>query len=1809
MNKNNTSSRLTEPVRKCNVTDTFSNNKLSKDTLRISFTKFTKLHGIVPFEASFYNERAGSDAALTLNCWISYFSFYDINTNSSRLHLRAISNFNNYYIEEVPGEHHYDVSSDFDADHFPSTVKIANNSVVMLMIDGLLDDNIFVLHNHSFMMSYQDFVANKFEQRVSFSCFPSEINDNIWSFLFCFNDKCRMLELMMKPTIGYYASSRHLTHLRYVFRNRLSTLLHSKIVFSSLISQRYNELRLLKSNVKVRALWLDHLLNKVDPTSSGVGQALESMFDSKGMIQHLINTSKHSLSDSSILLDSLMDLMPLVYHLYNAKRVTDYVIPIFSFIRGRYKSGVIEIFSYVINKHLPRYMATSKGISNDSLETFFLMLENLSKEISDVDMSPLKGNLVKLLSCLFAHQFISPEKAKTINWLGLIDDKLVVQWQDAKGIPEITADLLNGVTAILRTVFSRPKGEHIFTISSCADLVSCIQWLIQYEYHRSPEGVESSSEVPDEVWIKNLEEAWKRSEQVYVPLHARLSVSRLKSRLIEMKMKAQSLDYGQRVLPFNVALVSGPGTGKSTWIVPALAKTALDGLGIRHSYTVETMPKGIANVSGSDKYFSTYDPVRHPVVSLDELGSGKSEMQRDNNVMNDMVSLLGENDYFPPKADVSEKGKVAYKPFINVLSSNNVNFGINDYINNTDAFWRRIHIMFKIRVKSEYQVEGKIGTQIDPAKVSDGSVDCIEFLPMICTANGPVIPTETGSDSDWLNFSEARDLVYRRATKHRFLQSGINKTRALAQELENQACEHGLLACPDCSNNTKVSEILSKMGVSSAIEPRSAGTFNDELSHLEKLTYTLSGIVVLLIYFCYFAFIFVFKRTQIEKVKRDIKAAYGLLFKLESLLDRVEHIRSYLVEDTKSVLHIASLCALVGGMVIFYKTCTRNDPKEEEYYPYPPSLRRDRRKEEEDIFPTGVYGSPPPTNHEVSKNPYDDRDGYVIYGKKSSMPVDVWQRKLSSNFLSVNIYNDKGDCVGGCSLLGVCEQYAIGPWHTLRCMKEEGHYLTVRKATTNELKQRRYISELFKMRSHPSLVEYLENDIAVIRLPDYNAFINLLDCFPSDVNYSGSLTKISGELMKHSQNDLRTLYEPYEGRKSRVSYNIGGEIMSPIVYDGYATTPNVQGCCGAVLTAIRGPQKFIVGFLVAGISSKAIVDPKDSLRHMFGILHKDVLDQAIFKLNAGGIIISPFSSLPLSDNRFIKDEDLDEVSKYNHSVWTEPQDRGVTDFLGSLKVPRLKEKSAVEWYPNGKAILQSLPKGYQHNLIAPKFTSVIDNDGNYLSCQRHTLNQISKPVSNINLSHLELAIENLTEKFCKVSDFQHDQILDMDTCVSGADNNPFVKSMELTTGTGYGYKGKKIDYVVPIPDDHPHRSIASNGKMLNSEMKEKIIDMVKTYKSGYRIGIIMQLLKKDEPRDKDKVAKRAIRMFVGVTVCNYILTKMYYGMFMGIFCRNPILCETVGGINSHGAMWGQLYKELSKFKNVINGDFSKYDKLISVLMLLASFTVIKKVKKHYGKIISDEHDRILNGIASDISNPILLLDKDLLQQPGSLASGVLLTFVLNNIANSLYIRLAYLHTESHKYSSPEECIRTFEDNVVFFAGGDDNTYSVSDKVKDTFNFKNVRDYFSSIGIKYTPADKTDREYLYEDISNASIFKRRWAFDSEYNIWKAPLERPSIGKMLTICVRSKFVSKDQQQLQALNQAVSELAQFDRDEFNIVISILKTHFPNLEADYDAILAEQSNSEVTPWVPDYEIPFVENVTPLSCDENQSAACYDHS
>jgi hypothetical protein len=252
--------------------------------------------------------------------------------------------------------------------------------------------------------------------------------------------------------------------------------------------------------------------------------------------------------------------------------------------------------------------------------------------------------------------------------------------------------------------------------------------------------------------------------------------------------------------------------------------------------------------------------------------------------------------------------------------------------------------------------------------------------------------------------------------------------------------------------------------------------------------------------------------------------------------------------------------------------------------------------------------------------------------------------------------------------------------------------------------------------------------------------------------------------------------------------------------------------------------------------------------------------------------------------------------------------------------------------------------------------------------------------------------------------------------------------------------------------------------------------------------------------------------------------------------------------------------------------------------MMSVFDVILGVKNRF-RVVSPVEKAVLTAIASDVANPYVLMGQDLLRIPGSLSSGVLQTFIVNNIANSFYIRLAYMNAFRSAYpGKTRECaLAHFEENVVFFALGDDNTFSISSEALKFFNFKIAQTFFAKVGIKYTLADKTDDAYGSVPVSQASIGKRMFVPDDNDFVC-APIEKPTIGKIVTMALEGGPLSLVDKQKECLVAAALELSQHGRKTFDDSVEKLRKIGADLNCNvvyptYDELKQKQIEGKTVP------------------------------
>jgi hypothetical protein len=241
---------------------------------------------------------------------------------------------------------------------------------------------------------------------------------------------------------------------------------------------------------------------------------------------------------------------------------------------------------------------------------------------------------------------------------------------------------------------------------------------------------------------------------------------------------------------------------------------------------------------------------------------------------------------------------------------------------------------------------------------------------------------------------------------------------------------------------------------------------------------------------------------------------------------------------------------------------------------------------------------------------------------------------------------------------------------------------------------------------------------------------------------------------------------------------------------------------------------------------------------------------------------------------------------------------------------------------------------------------------------------------------------------------------------------------------------------------------------------------------------------------------------------------------------------------------------------IIGGDYAKFDKSMSALVLIAAWKVIINVYKAAGH--SEKHIAKLWCIAYDSIFTFCNFNGTLMQFFASNPSGHPLTVVINGIANCLYMRYAYT------ILNPEHEATTFRENVHLMTYGDDNGMGVSENVP-WFNHTSIQEVLANCGIKYTMADKLAESVPYIHISNFTFLKRSWRWEPELNSHTCPLDHDSIEKMLMVTVKSKSVTPEFQMATIIRSALGEYFFYGKEIFEKKRILLMRIAQEIELDY--------------------------------------------
>lgn len=1543
--------------------------------------------------------------------------------------------------------------------------------------------------------------------------------------------------------------------------------------------------------------------NGVDTTNSNDNSFLNTNYSESYLlnmttnlsstIQYPIRKARESLFSWTVSKMSPEQLLKIVTH-YNY--VGKYDIPLDMFISTCISLGSVNdlkgqisvIWTYIRSLHyLPKYelfkqdfVLFMKYIAPDTVKptSFSGMLErgldffdHILDNPSDLHKHIGLYHVKKIFTFLIYQHLVPNSFNDIISFMELNDDG------DTKRLKEkgITKTYLIGVfKSISKLLRKYQLGQDIYDIHDISVFIAEVDWLRSNNHNRSVGG-----KITNEEWMQRLERAYKARFKIRVDYSDGFTNTKT---LVTRALK--EIDYlwhyckydsdGMRPNPVVVGIYGDSGSGKTSYVIPCMSQV------LQRAYDIEApdIKSGLYPLNPNDPFMSGYIPGIHPCILIDEIGAYKNCERNTNNIVsNQILEMLSSGKLVLNSASLEDKGKRVFSPYGIFIASNFADFGAPAIVNHKEAFINRLDFVVRIKIKDEFKMTDSEGTKIggmdndkirihqekmleeDPEAKKYNEFYPVEFWICEKQIDSFVQGKEKVGFIDMMKLFNAK--VYQEKKKN----IELSKRQQSSFDILLTSGEYWI--CPN-------------------ILWRGLGWI---YIYLQMLLWLWFWRFLSILYYP-FSFILDYSNYFTNKIRS---------IKLEMFYHKIGAVRMAagdLYERTKVRIknsdpwYSGIMIAVATTAITLFLSKIQLGKQEEDDVPESnvaelDGVRRESKftvinRKDNTLVPTSheLFGSIPPKYIESMNCIYNNKKEIsYIMGRSSGVLESDLIRQCIGNIYDLHIANLKAanrDMKGNrCHLFGVGGCYYLMPYHAAVLMGEDTliELSQFINADGDEFSER-CVSVMHTIDYHDGLWRRVSEDVAMIYLPHIQPRKDLTKYFLRDF---GNLHRVGTKNIFYNKKNELTI-EKISCSKSQINYPIytREEITKvyPQTFSGEASFDGFPGQCGSPLIAEIGKQCGIIGINIGCMKKHA------TTQHFHTVTLQQIeLAKDKFKDNFN--IIEPTAKFDFVDTHYgsIYKDDIQELTpKRNHLPWIDPEEIGSTHTLGYIdKLHFHQTKSGVYKLPTYNYFFNHMPVEYLHTLITPNFRSYF-KDGEYKGVYKNMLMSSRRPASNINMLHLNKVTTHLSNKFSSILSVDDIQIWDIDHATSGRAGNLRCSKLPNNTGAGIPYNCKKKELLIPISTE-----TIPDGMVPNDELRSEIKQIITNMSEGIRPYAINKACMKDEPRKAKKVIDRKIRIFTIPPITMVIIQKMYFGSIVGRFMDEFLTFETVCGVNCYSDQWQQVFDYLDVFDAILGGDYESYDKLICSIIILAVGWIFKDIYRKFDQL-SVKRSNVIDGIFNEIAYPIISINGELVSYAGVLCSGIWLTLIINNIANSIYIRLSWL-------SVSDKNLDDFEELARFIALGDDNLLSVHHSVLDYFNFTTIKAFFKRMGINYTDPEKTSETYISRTKDRATIAKR---FFVKYdNIMRAPIEKSSIGKCLTMAIKGSPLNDDELIKASCQSAVIELAQFGREEYDKIIPIWQNMLKEVDVNmtlpnYDEVIYKIDNQGDNPWNVNYDI-----------------------
>lgn len=713
-----------------------------------------------------------------------------------------------------------------------------------------------------------------------------------------------------------------------------------------------------------------------------------------------------------------------------------------------------------------------------------------------------------------------------------------------------------------------------------------------------------------------------------------------------------------------------------------------------------------------------------------------------------------------------------------------------------------------------------------------------------------------------------------------------------------------------------------------------------------------------------------------------------------------------------------------------------------------------------------------------------------------SLPIGAFLQKISNNVV-IGVFEKKCGRFSYGRFIGIGGCYYLGNNHTVPTDFSEVTFSTgsrkagVEETITCKLDQKDIVRDETK-------------DICLIHVPSLKLRKNILKYF-GDVPSQGSSDAHYVNRSLHG--DVQPVHVGKVSFRKMDVLDIAKD--RPVAVSAVPVRTEV-GDCGMPLIVDNGTRKSIIGLHVAAISATFSVVQTYSVANLVSLSDIEAL-VAQTPFNGGDIVSDNAPVLNSAEiERPLSSLHFKSVFRY--------LSEGTVTVHGSFTGFRRKAKSRVE-STKFRSHLEEL------GIISEYGKPVMLG---YKPWRIAALDLVT-PVTSLCASRVRACGESFFQDILAsvgidaISKILH--TYDTFTAVNGAAGVAYVDGINRSTSAGAPWSRVKKHYLRPI---------APVGELqdpveLTEEILSRVEDIQDKYARGEAYRPVFTAHLKDEPVSLKKQESGKTRVFCGAPFDWSIVVRKLFLSHIRLMQNFKLDFECAVGTVAQSIEWSRIYAYVTKFgeSRIVAGDYGAFDKTMPPVVVLEAFAVLIRLAKVSGNF-SEIEIRAMWCVAHDTAYGLTDFNGDLVTFWGSNPSGHPLTVIINSLVNSLYVRLVY----SEKYP-----VQTFRDNVSLLTYGDDNIMSVNEECKD-FDHTVLQDTFAGYGIRYTMADKESESVPFIHIDEASFLKRRWRYDPHQMVYTAPLEMDSVHKMLSVAVRSKSISWDEQHANAIQTALAE-----------------------------------------------------------------------